>query len=153
MDGNNDDPPIFAFLTEIGIIAQLSQAMLERALPDGLKLSHFGVLNHFARLGGDWNPARLARAFQVTKGAMTNTLNRLEARGLIEVVPDPDDGRGKLARITTKGLKLREEAIQALAPAIGALAADIDGQGFEDTLPFLQHLRAYLDEARDGTGS
>lgn len=149
MSDDADDPAVFAFFNEIGIIAQLSQALLERALPDGLKLSHFGVLNHFARLGGEWNPARLARAFQVTKGAMTNTLQRLEARGLIEVVPDPNDGRGKLARITEKGLEVRNQAVKALMPAMRKLESDIDREIFRGALPFLQSLRAYLDQARE----
>ena len=39
------------------------------------------VLNHFARLGGEKTPAQLARVFHVTKGAMTNTVGRLDAAG------------------------------------------------------------------------
>ena len=74
------DPISFRFFTEIGIIEQLARNRLERGLPDGLKISQFSVLNHLVRLGGEWSPARLARAFQVTKGAMTNTLQRLEKR-------------------------------------------------------------------------
>ncbi|MEQ1783915.1 MAG: helix-turn-helix domain-containing protein, partial [Hyphomonadaceae bacterium] len=86
----------FRLFTEIGIINQLSSNRLERELPDGMSLAQFGVLNHFVRLGGQWAPTRLARAFQVTKGAMTNTLQRLEAQGLVKVVPDPKDARAKL---------------------------------------------------------
>ena len=89
------DRPDVRVMTEIGIIAQLSQARLERNLPDGLSAAQFGVLIHFSRRGGRESPARLASAFQVTKGAMTNTLQRLEARGFVAIVGDPDDGRRK----------------------------------------------------------
>lgn len=146
-----DDPLVFTFFNEIGIIGQLSQNLLERSLPRGLKLSHLGILNHFARLGGEKKPVELARAFQVTKGAITNTLQRLEAGGLIEVRPDPRDGRGKLAAITDKGLRVRNEAVQALAPAVREVAAQFGTKPFRDALPFLQQLRIHLDRARDTT--
>ena len=53
------------------MIEQLARTRLARALPRGMELSHFMVLNHFARLGGEKTPAQLARMFHVTKGAMT----------------------------------------------------------------------------------
>nr|MBC8240058.1 MarR family transcriptional regulator [Alphaproteobacteria bacterium] len=84
-----EDPLAFRFFTEIGIIEQLARNRLERVLPDGLKVSQFIVLNHLVRLGGEWNPARLAAAFQVTKGAMTNNLQRLEQRRLVQVLANP----------------------------------------------------------------
>ena len=55
-------------------IEQLARTRLTRALPRGMELSHFMVLNHFARLGGEKTPAQLARVFHVTRGAMSNTL-------------------------------------------------------------------------------
>ena len=61
------DPLAFRLFVEIGIIEQLARNQLEREMPDGLKVSQFGVLNHLDRLGGEWSPARLANAFQVTK--------------------------------------------------------------------------------------
>ena len=143
------DTPIFAFFNEVGIIEQLARNAFERVLPDGLRVSHFAVLNHFVRLGGDWAPARLARAFQVTKGAMTNTLQKLEARGLVEIRPDPDDGRGKLVRITPAGQRARDAAIAALAPEMKALGARFDEAAFAETLPFLREVRAHLDAARE----
>ena len=79
--GGPRDPLVFVFFNEIGIIEQLARNLLERALPAGLKQPHFGVLNHLVRLGDDKSPLFLSRAFQVSNGTMTNTLQRLEARG------------------------------------------------------------------------
>ena len=98
-----DDPLVFRFFNEIGIIEQLSRARFERGLPHGLTLSQFKVLNHFARLGGERSPLSLARSFQVTKGAVTNAVQKLEGKGFVATRPDPDDGRGKLVYLTDAG--------------------------------------------------
>ena len=68
------DRPDVQVFTEIGIIDQLVTNRLERVLPAGLSYAQFGVLVHFARRGGQESPAQQAKAFQVTKGAMTYTL-------------------------------------------------------------------------------
>ena len=83
---------------------------------------------------------------------MTNTLRRLEARRLVEVRPDPRDGRAKRVRITRKGLRARDEAIAALAPAMAGLEARFAARRFGDALPFLRQVRTHLDAARDASG-
>ena len=147
--GSTRDPLVFVFFNEIGIIEQLARNLLERVLPSGLKAPHFGVLNHLVRLGDDKSPLRLARAFQVSKGTMTNTLQRLESRGLIELRPDPDDGRGKRVFLTDKGRAMRETAIKSIAPSMVELSARFPEAEFQKALPFLQSVRTYLDEARN----
>ena len=87
------DPLLFKVLNEIGICAQLSRAAYDRAAGERISNAGFGVLNHLARIPGEKNPAQLARAFQVTKGAMTNTLQRLGADGYVRITPDAEDGR------------------------------------------------------------
>ncbi|MFT4652437.1 MAG: DNA-binding MarR family transcriptional regulator [Kangiellaceae bacterium] len=67
---------IFQVLIEIGIIYQLSNTLLEKSLCIGIKASQFKVLNHLVRLGDGTTPAEFAKAFNVTKAAMTNTINR-----------------------------------------------------------------------------
>lgn len=143
-----EDPPIFRLLTEIGIIEQLSRNQLERSLPDGLKTSQFGVLNHLVRLGGEWSPLRLAKAFQVTKGAMTNTIQRLEKRGLVRVMADPEDGRGKLIAITAKGRSMRARCVKSVGPQVAALAAEVSAKELAATLPVLEKVRRHLDAQR-----
>ncbi|MEQ9144215.1 MAG: MarR family transcriptional regulator [Parvibaculaceae bacterium] len=140
---------VFTFFNEIGIIAQLSGTALRRALPDGMTQAQFGVLNHFARLGGERTPAELATAFQVTKGAMTNTLQRLEANGLITVQTDPADKRRKIVKATAKGLKTRETTLASVAPLLTRVAQDLPLADLEAALPTLRQVRAYLDTARN----
>lgn len=142
------DRPDVRVLTEIGIIAQLSSARLDRTLPAGLSAAQFGVLTHFMRRGGAESPARLARAFQVTKGAMTNTLQRLEAQGFVRIVGDQADGRRKIVTLTAEGARAFEAGIGVMRPHLEAMRAAFTEDEFKAALPFLQALRVWLDENR-----
>lgn len=142
------DPAAFRVLNEIGLIHQRASAALESVLPHGMSLAQFGVLHHFARFGGAWTPLRLARAFHVSKGAMTNTLKKLEAQGFVTVEPDPADGRGKVVRLTEAGLKARNSAIARATPVLRAMIGTFGEDRFEAALPFLSELRAYLVEQK-----
>jgi DNA-binding MarR family transcriptional regulator len=142
------DPPIFALLNEIGIIEQLARNRFERAQPDGLKLPHFAVLNHLVRLGDGRGPARIARAFEVTKATMTNTLQRLEARRLIRIEADAADGRAKKVFLTDAGRIRRDQAVADAAADLAPLVVAM-GTTPESLLPGLRALRTGLDQARD----
>jgi DNA-binding MarR family transcriptional regulator len=144
------DPAAFAFFTEVAIIEHLSRTAAERVMPEGLSMAGFSVLNHMIRLGHENEaPARLASALQVTKGAMTGTLKRLEAAGLVQVDPDPDDGRGKQVRVTEAGRKARSAAIAALGPLFDQMLEGVDEAELEAALPLLRKVRQMLDAARD----
>jgi DNA-binding MarR family transcriptional regulator len=142
------DPVHFRVLNEIGIINQLAQTAFERAMPPGMTLAQFIVLNHFVRLGGTKGPAELARAFQVTKATMTSTLQRLVAKELVSVAPDPDDGRGKRVAITPQGRAMRDACIAALGPLLRRLADLWPEADADRLLPQLVALRALLDANR-----
>ena len=92
---DHTDQLAIALFGEIFMADQLVRARLAKALPKGMELSHFSVLQHLARAGSEKSPAELARAFHVTRGAMTNTINRLEWAGYVHVRPDWDDARRK----------------------------------------------------------
>lgn len=145
------DPPIFALLNEIDIIEHLARNQAERVLPDGLRLSHFTVLNHLSRLGDGRGLARIARAVQVERPAMTNTIQKLEARGLVRTEPDPKDGRGKRVFLTEAGRALRARAVTSMAAAIEPLPHGLSTAEIAGLLAPLRQLRAALDRARDAT--
>jgi len=141
-------PLAFVLLNEIGIVNQLSSARFEALLPKGLNRSQFAVLNNFARLGGTRTPAQLADAFQVTRGAMTNTLKRLEDKGCVKIATNNADGRSKEVSMTAKGRRLREAAVAATEPELASMIAAMGADQIEQALPFLQQLRAWLDDNR-----
>ena len=140
--------PLFVYFNEIGIIAQLSTALFERSLPEGLNNSQFGVLNWFNRVDSQASPGRLATAFQVTAGAMTNTLKKLESKGLIRIEPDEFSGRKKKVTITAEGQKIRDQAIAAAAPLFQEFAERFPQENIERQVEELQKVREYLDLLR-----
>ncbi len=140
----------FQVMTEIAIIGHLADTALAQALPDGMSVAGFGVLNHFVRRNPDGeSPSHLARAFQVTKGAMTYTLQQLEAQGLVAISADPKDARGKIVRITAKGRRVRDKCAESVTPGMVSLLDALGAEDFASALPFLVRLREVLDAARD----
>ena len=147
-----DAASVFSFFNEIGIIAQLSGQMFEKALPDGLTNAQFGVLNWFTRVDSEATPGRLARAFQVTPGAMTNTLKHLQGKGFVEIRPDANSGRRKLVTMTSKGAAMRERAIQCAAPVFQAFTREFQPEQLAPLTESLEPMRKFLDEARYENG-
>ena len=89
-----------ALFSEVFTADQLARNVIARVLPKGMELSHFSVLNHLAHLNDERTPAQLADAFHVTRGAMTNTLSKLEWAGHVHIRPDWDDARRKFVSIS-----------------------------------------------------
>lgn len=139
----------FRFFNEVGIIEQLSRALLEARLPAPYIAPHFAVLNHLMRVGDGRTPLELATAFQVPKTTMTHTLAGLERGALVEMRPNPDDGRSKRVWITGAGRAFREEAIAGLGPDIARLSARIAPETVAALVEPLAEIRRLLDEDRD----
>ncbi len=139
----------FAFFNEIGIISQLSRAQLEERLPEGFLISHFSVLNHLIRVSDGRTPLEIAQAFQVAKTTMTHTLSGLEKHGLVEMRPNPDDGRSKRVWLTAEGRAFRDNAIVAMAPDMAELAEAFSPGDIAALLPRLTEIRQFMDAARD----
>lgn len=149
-----DDPSqLFSVFNEIGIIEQLSRTILEAHLPNGLIAPHFTVLNHLIRVQDGRRPMDMARAFQVPKTSLTHTLAGLERLGLVEMRPNPEDGRSKCVWLTEKGRALRDQTIADMAPEFKRLASGIDIEKLVSILPVLIELRQFLDKARDTDAS
>jgi len=134
-----------ALFSEILADEQLIRNRLSRVLPKGMEISHFSVLNNLARAGGERSPAQLAKSFHVTRGAMTNTLNKLEWAGYVHIRPDWDDARRKMVAISPAGRQARDAAIAAITPMITELVRDVGEDKVRTTLPVLRELRAKLE--------
>ncbi len=140
---------LFRVFNEVGIIAQLSSTAFERVMPDGMTLAQFTILNHFVRLGGRRRPSDLARAFQVTRATMTSTLQRLEPKGLVNIIADESDGRGRLVEITDAGRAIHADCLARLAPVLASLLQTIGSAPFAAALAPLTEIREKLDRMRD----
>ncbi|MBU2866695.1 MarR family winged helix-turn-helix transcriptional regulator [Pacificibacter marinus] len=134
-----------ALFSEIFMADQLARNRLTKALPKGMEISHFSVLNHLARSGEERSPAQLARAFHVTRGAMTNTLNKLEWAGHIHIRPDWDDARRKFVSISPAGKAARDAALAAITPILNQVVESIGQDKVKNALPVLREMRIRLE--------
>ncbi len=142
-----NDPLAVAFFSEILSVEQLARTRLAKALPKGMEISHFSVLNHLARIGEERTPAQLARTLHVTKGAMTNTLGKLEWAGHVHIRPDWEDARRKLVAISPAGRNARDAAIAAIAPVLEEVGKNLGDERLRAALPVLRELRERLGSA------
>ncbi len=147
---NKDDTSaeIIGFFTEIGIINQLSTAILAKSLPDGVHPSHFAILNHLSRMGDGKSPLRIASAMQVTKNTMTHSLRVLTDRGYITVAPNPEDGRGKLVYLTDAGREFRDQALRRVSDALDHVVGPDQLAIMRRIGDDLADMRKHLDENR-----
>lgn len=134
-----------SLFSEILTADQLLRNQLSRELPKGMEISHFSVLNHLAFVGDERTPAQLADIFHVTRGAMTNTLNKLEWAGYVHVRPDWDDARRKMVAISPAGRRARDQAISAIAPMLNRVVAELGNDKVKSALPVLRELRMRLE--------
>ena len=111
-----EDHPEVQVFDEISLIEHGVRTVIGRALPVGLSYPQFEVLNMIARRGEDLTPARIATALQMTPGAITNTLQRLEAMQLIVLEPCGADRRKKRVRLTAPGREAYNRSMAAIRP-------------------------------------
>jgi DNA-binding MarR family transcriptional regulator len=92
-----------------------------------LELWEFDVLSALRRAGEPYqlSPGALVTQTLVTSGTMTNRIDRLAARGLVERRPAPADRRGVLVRLTDAGLTRVDAALEDLLQVERALLADL----------------------------
>lgn len=146
MSEPSDNTLAVALISEILTNEQLIRNRLGRVLPKGMEISHFSVLNHLARSGEERSPAQLAKAFHLTRGAMTNTLSKLQWAGYVHIRPDWDDARRKMVAVSPAGRQARDVALAAIAPLVSDILAELGEEKVRATLPVMRKLRAKLDE-------
>ena len=139
------DESAIALFGELFMADQLARGRIAKILPKGMELSHFSVLNHLAGMSEERSPAQLAKAFHVTRGAMTNTLAKLEWAGHIHIRPDWDDARRKFVGISPAGRAARDAAVSAIMPLIGDVVASLGIDRLRAVLPVLREIRIRME--------
>lgn len=135
-----------SLFSEILTVEQLARTAVSQVLPSGMELSQFSVLNHLATASSERSPAQLARSFHLTRGAMTNTLGKLEWAGWVHIRPDWDDARRKKVSISPSGLAARDAALAAIGPVIANVVRKIGPDKVRAVLPVLRELRTRLSD-------
>ena len=138
---DNENSLAVSLFGEILALEQLVRNRLAKVLPKGMELSHFSVLNQLSHTKIEKTPAQIAKSFRVTRGAITNTLNKLELSGYIHVRPDWDDARRKMVSISPAGIVARNNALTAVTPIINELVSEMGEERLKAIVPILRELR------------
>ena len=141
-----EDSLAVALFSELFVADQVARNRLAKALPRGMELSHFSVLNYLARVSDEKSPAELARVFNLTRGAMTNTLGKLEWAGHVHIRPDWDDALRKFVTISPAGRSARDAALAAIAPLMADAVSSIGPDRVRAALPVLREVRTHLSQ-------
>jgi DNA-binding MarR family transcriptional regulator len=122
-----DLTPVEVFSRISRLSRHLDLARRQAFSDHGIESWEFDVLAALRRAGGDYqlSPGRLLRETLVTSGTMTNRVDRLAARGLVERLPDPHDRRGVLVRLTAQGRTAVDGAFEALLAAERMLLGEL----------------------------
>jgi len=111
-----DSSPMQVLSRVTRLARHLDLARREAFEAHDLETWEFDVLTALRRAGSPYelSPGRLLRETMVTSGTMTNRVDRLAAKGLVLRMPDPDDRRGVLVRLTDNGLNRVDAALEGL---------------------------------------
>ena len=141
------DPSAKHITGRIVRLAVLFQAEFERIKgaafeQHGLKETDFGVLSPLRRAGEPFEltPTELARQRMITSGGMTAALDRLEDKGMIVRVPNPNDRRGSLVRLTEHGREVIDNSMTLHAQVEQQLTASLSKEDAADLERLLRKL-------------
>jgi len=114
----------------------------------GLESWEFDVLAALRRAGQPYqlSPGQLLRATGVTSGTMTNRVDRLAARMLVERADHPDDRRGVLVRLTAQGRAGVDAALADLLAAEQTLLEAVSQDDQDQLAGSLRRLLAPYDD-------
>ncbi|KRC49589.1 MarR family transcriptional regulator [Leifsonia sp. Root227] len=142
----------FSPLQVLSRVARLSRH-LDRARRTAFDRSdleswEFDVLAALRRAGSPYqlSPKSLLQQTLVSSGTMTNRIDRLVARGLVERRTDPNDGRGILVQMTAQGLTRVDAAITRLVDAESDLLSGLSASEQERLASLLRKLSLGFDE-------
>jgi DNA-binding MarR family transcriptional regulator len=139
-----DLAPVAVFSRISRLARRLDKVRSEAFTQHDIESWEFDVLAALRRAGAPYelSPGRLLRETLVTSGTMTNRVDRLAGRGLVERHPDPEDRRGVLVRLTAEGKAAVDGAFTTLLEAERELLADLPPSAQKDLAGLLRRLLA-----------
>ena len=114
--GRRSAPQAMASATSVMRVQQLLLAQFDAALADlGLTFARFEALVLLTFSREDRLPMRVVgERLMIHATSATHIVQRLEAQGLVQRVPNPDDGRGVVVRLTEAGRAAVQAALSEL---------------------------------------
>jgi len=122
-----DLAPVEVFSRISRLARLLDLARREAFTAHAIEPWEFDVLAALRRAGAPYqlSPGQLLRETMVTSGTMTNRIDRLSERGLVEREADPHDRRGVLVGLTASGKKAVDGAFETLLASERDLLAEL----------------------------
>jgi len=117
---------VTARLSRIGpLLAKRQEAIFSRF---GLSRGEVGALSALRVAGPPHrlSPTRLGKGLMLSSAGVTSRIDRLERRGLVRRLADPDDRRGVIVELTNEGLEVVDAAVAALATSDRELMGRLD---------------------------
>ena len=136
---------VTARLARIGpLLARRQEAVFERF---GLSRGEVGMLSALRTAGPPHrlSPTRLGQGLMLSSAGVTSRLDRLERRGFVERLPDPEDRRGVIVELTDAGLEIVDAAVEANAINDRQLMDRFDPQELETLEGLLRKLLGGLE--------
>jgi DNA-binding MarR family transcriptional regulator len=125
------DLEVEGIVDRIGGLNRRLHRMLDETLAEfDLTNGEWKVLNHLSQVGSPYRRSvgQLAERAELSSGAMTNRLDRLEHAGLVRRLPDPADRRGVQVELTDAGRRAWEDSVSAQGAKEALVAAALDKQ-------------------------
>jgi DNA-binding MarR family transcriptional regulator len=125
--------------TQVDCIARLNKAGYT-----DLRMRHLALLEGLPREGA--RVTTLASQTGMSKQAMGELIDEIEANGYIERQNDPEDRRARLVVFTAKGQRAYEEAFTVLGEMERDYAETVGASRYGDTRSVLEQLASSLEE-------
>lgn len=81
---------------------------------------------------GVQKPSEIARNLGVSRQSVHATINQMVAKGILELAADPEDGRAKIVVLSEVGLRMRQDANQAMAHMVEQLRQRIGARNVDN---------------------
>lgn len=134
------DLPLIGLLAEVqGAISDELYGRLHEAGYGDIRPAHGCVFGFIERTGGARLTA-LADRSGLTKQAVGEAVADLERLGYVERVPDPEDGRAKIIRLSSRGREAAAAAEEIFADIDRRFGAEIGDERYADFRDTLRRL-------------
>jgi DNA-binding MarR family transcriptional regulator len=137
-----------------GLSRRFKRTLNETIDEHGLTFEEWDVLGALRRAGPPFrrSAGELAKISDLSSGAMTNRLDRLEKAGLVKRLPDPNDRRGVLIELTKTGQKKWLDTTGAGAAREALIASALSEREKKELNALLRRLMLEFEKGEDKPG-
>jgi DNA-binding MarR family transcriptional regulator len=135
-----------------GIRRRLHRMLDETLAEFGLTDGEWKALTHLQLDGPPYRKSvgKLAKWADLSSGAMTNRIDRLEQAGLVRRLSDPDDRRGVLVELTDTGRRTWEDSVSAQAEKESLIASALSEDEKKQLNALLRRLMIEFEKREPG---